>query len=276
MFINVAAIQLSVTIGEVEQNLKKAELYIFEAVNKGANIICLPEMFNTGYFSHTSHWDKEYFKLAEHITGSTVQRFQKIAGEYGVYIIVPFFEYEKPGVYYNSAAVINSDGEVIGCYRKTHINWSETGWEKFFMKPGCHYPVFDTAFGRIGIMICYDRDFPEAARILALKGAEIIFVPNGASISLTEMWKKILEVRAYENQVYILGACLTGKTDEEHHDFIGHSILVDPFGKIEDIMGREEGVLVGNIDLTKVHEARMKRFLYRDRRPEIYKEIIEF
>lgn len=272
----VAAVQMQAVVGQKAENCDKGIAYAEQAAQDGAKLICLPELFNTGYFSHTSHVDVEYFQLAEPIEGKTVAAFQKLAKSFGTYLVVPFFEREAPGIYYNSACVLNVEGEVLGVYRKAHIPWSHTGWEKFYMRPGSAFPVFPTTFGRIGIMICYDRDFPEVARSLSLQGAELILVPNGAPSSSTQMWERIMQVRAYENQVFLLGACLTGKADAKHHEFTGHSLLVNPYGSIEQVLGREEGVLVQEIDFTQVEAARSRRFLYRDRRPEIYTQLVKF
>ena len=268
--VTVAAVQMASVIGEVDKNLEKARRLVEQAALQGANLVCLPELFNTGYFCHTGHFDNVYFDLAEPLDGKTITAFRNISRETGITIIVPFFEYSKPGVYYNSACLINERGEIVGCYRKAHIPWSMTGWEKFYMRPGYELSVYNTSYGKVGIMICYDRDFPETARTLGLKGAEIIVVPNGAPAALTEIWKSIMQTRAYENQTFVVGACLTGRTDEEHHEFSGHSLAVNPFGQIEKQLQREEGILLAELDLSLIHQARKKRFLYRDRRPEIY------
>lgn len=266
----ISAVQISVEIGKIEENVKKAISFSDEAVKQGADLICLPEMFNTGYFCHTSHVDNSYFGLAEPITGRTIKQFQSFAKQNKVIMIVPFYEYLSPGIFFNSACVIDESGKVLGCYRKTHIGWSGTGWEKYYCRPGNEFPVFETSLGKIGILICYDRDFPEVARTLCLKGAEILCIPNGASISLQETWKCILKTRAYENQVFVIGSCFTGRTDEEHHEFCGNSIVVDPFGNEINSLDREEGILISDIDLNQINQARIKRFMCRDRRPELY------
>ena len=148
----VAAVQMQALVGEVAENLDKALSYAEQAAEAGAKLICLPELFSTGYFSHTSHVDSEYFQWAESLDGKTVSAFRKLAQSTGTYMAVPFFEREAPGIYYNSACLISDQGQVLGVYRKTHIPWSYTGWEKFYMKPGYAFPVFPTALGHIGIM----------------------------------------------------------------------------------------------------------------------------
>lgn len=266
----ISAVQISVKIGEVESNVKKAISFSNKAVEQGAKLICLPEMFNTGFFCHTGHVDSSFFELAEPITGWTINQFQSFAKQNKVIMVVPFYESFSPGVFHNSACLIDESGKVIGCYRKTHIAWTGTGWEKYYFRQGYEYPVFETSLGKIGILICYDRDFPEAARTLCLKGTEILCIPNGASVSLQETWKCILKTRAYENQVFVMGCCFTGRTDEEHHEFCGNSMIVDPYGNEINSLDREEGVLISDIDLDQIKQARIKRFMYRDRRPELY------
>lgn len=275
MKFKVAAIQMASEIGRVQENVAEAKKIALDAIEAGAKIICLPEMFNTGYFSHTSHADVGYLKLAEPRDGFTVSTFQALAQKYATVMVVPFVEYDKPGVYYNAAAVIDADGALLGVYHKLHIPWSHTGWEKFYFRPGEEIPVFKTRFAKLGVIICYDRDFPEVSRILGLKGAEIMLIPNGASIALTETWKSIVQTRAYENQFYVLGACMTGRTDAEHYEFMGSSVLVDPFGKIIKVLQREPGILLEEIDTENLLAARQSRFLYRDRRPEIYQELLK-
>ncbi len=274
MKFKIAAVQVASQIGKVEENVANAKKYAVQAIEGGAKIICLPEMFNTGYFSHTTHADTKYSNLAEPLDGYTISVFKEIAEKNGVVILVPFVEYKAPGVLYNSTCVIDAGGSILGTYKKIHIPWSYTGWEKFYFRPGYEAPVFDTKFGRIGVIICYDRDFPELARSVALKGAEILFIPNGAGTALTETWRSLVMTRAYENQIYVLGCCLAGRADAEHHEFMGSSILCNPVGKVVQVLGREEGVLLEEIDMDMITESRRSRFMYRDRRPEMYGEVV--
>src|SRR5699024_4469754 len=232
---------------KIEKNIAKAKKYVEKAAEKGAEIVCLPELFNIGYFPYAHQFDTSFFKLAESLDGFTVTYFKDIAKRLDIYIIVSFYEYDSPGLYYNTVALINNNGTIDGIYRKTHIPWSSTGWEKFYMKPGYDYPVFNTPYGKIGFMVCYDRDFPEVARTLALKGAKIIFVPNGSAKYLTETWKNIMQVRAYENQVYMVGSCVTTTSEDAPRDFSGNSLIVNPFGEIQEKLGTEEGILVESI-----------------------------
>lgn len=271
----IAAVQIACTIGKVQENVEHAVMYIQQAIADGAQIICLPEMFNTGYFSHTSHVDTAYWDLAETTDGYTISTMVEIAREQSVVLIVPFVELSAAGVMHNSACVIDADGRILGIYRKVHMPWSHTGWEKFYFRPGYQLPVFDTRYGRIGVLICYDRDFPELARSLALQGAEILCIPNGTGKAMVEVWKALAATRAYENQVFLLGNCLVGKVDAEHHEFSGHSLLCDPYGRIIDCLGYEEGVLLAEIDTNEIAKARTQRFMYRDRRPEMYAELVK-
>ena len=270
----IAAVQIGTEIGEVKKNVEKGIAYTKQAIAEGAKIICLPEMFNTGYFSHTTHADTKYFALGEYTDGYTISEFKKLAIEHDVVILVPFVELYEPGVMHNAVCVINAGGEVMGTYKKIHMPWSHTGWEKFYFRPGYEIPIFETKYATFGVILCYDRDFPELARTVGLKGAEILFIPNGAGTALTETWRSLVMTRAYENQMYVMGSCLTGGTDEEHHVFMGSSILCNPFGKMEKVMEREEGILVGEFDPALIEQSRTTRFMYRDRRPEMYSEVV--
>jgi N-carbamoylputrescine amidase len=183
-----AAVQMACKVGDVKENVDRACTFIEEAAKKGAKLIALPEMFNTGYFSYTGNpLNADYWNLAETLDDSqTIRTIAKIAKGLGLHIVIPFFEKKDYGVYYNSAALVGPDGQTIGCYRKVHIPHSFSGSEKFYFRAGYDFPVFHTALGRIGIQICFDRDFPEGYRTLALKGADIVVHPNGAPRRLAE------------------------------------------------------------------------------------------
>lgn len=268
--ITLAVGQMAPKVGDVAGNVARAIELIEQAAGLGAQAVCLPELFNTGYFCHYSHLDQAYFKLAEPIPGPTTAALGEKAKQHGIYIIAPIFERAGAGYYYNSAALIDPDGEVAGRFRKVHMSWSGTGWEKYYFRPGSNFPVFDTRVGKIGLMICYDRFFPESARLMALKGAEIIFNPTGAPLNLGDSWEFILRARAAENQLFIVGAGLTGRVDEEHYEVTGRSLVVDPKGEIVAQLGRAEGVLVATVDLDSIEAVRTSRFNHRDRRPDVY------
>lgn len=269
----VAAVQLAPRIGDVQGNVDDALARVDAAVDQGADLVVLPELFNTGYFCHTGHCDTAYFDLAESREGATVSALREFASARRVIVCGGFFERGEAGAYYNSACLIGPDGEVLGVYRKTHLPWSLTGWEKFYMRPGARLPVFDTPFGRVGVMLCYDRDFPEVARALAAQGAEMILLPNGSSSGMVSMWKQIVRVRAYENQVFVVGSCLTGELDREHGSLGGCSMVVGPSGDVLGVLDEAEGNLIVQVDLDELEQARRRRFMWRDRRPELYANI---
>jgi predicted amidohydrolase len=265
----VAAVQMAPKIGAVEENIQRAEAFIDQAAVKGAKIVCLPELFNTGYFCHYGQADKTLFQLAEPIPGPTTNQLGIKAKDHNLHIIAPIFERAAVGYYHNSAAVIDPKGKIVGKFQKVHIPWSAWGWEKYYFRPGYSFPVFKTDIGNIGIMICYDRFFPESARLLALQGAEIVFCPAGAPLALGDSWELVLRTRALENQLFVVGAGLTGGVVGEQ-EVTGRSVVINPQGDILAQLGRDEGVLVLPIDLEEIRQARLSRFDHRDRRPEAY------
>ncbi len=272
----VAGIQMACKVGDVRGNVEKGCRLIEEAVKERPQLVCLPEMFNTGYFARAGRIDPAYWNLAEHPDDSwTLQQIGAMARKHRIHILAPFVERGEPGVCYNSSALIDPEGKVIGYYRKAHIPFSLSGWEKFYFRPGYDLPVFPTALGKIGVQICYDRDFPEGFRTLALKGAELILLPTGSPRNLAEIWRMICRIRAYENGVFVLGVGLVGKVDEEHEGFAGNSILAGPRGEMLVALEYEEGILMGEINIGAVEEARRLRYGHRDRRPEIYGKLTE-
>ncbi len=272
----VAGIQMASRLGDVKGNVERAIRFIEEAVKKGAQLICLPELFNTGYFARAGKQEPSYWDLAEEPENSwTLRTLASVAARHKVHIVSPFMEKGKPGVSYNSAALIDPEGRVIGIYRKVHVPFSLSGWEKYYFRPGYGFPVFPTPLGKIGIQICYDRDFPEGVRTLALNGADLILLPTGAPRNLADVWRMVCRVRAYENGLYVMGVGLVGKVDEQHEGFAGNSILAGPCGDVVAALEFEEGVLTGQIDLSAVEEARRLRYHLRDRRPEMYGKLIE-
>src|SRR5215212_5663060 len=185
----------------IEKNLK----YIEEAAGLGVQIICMQEVFTTPYFcaAQNTHWYQSVEKIPD---GPTVQLMQETARKHGMVIIVPIYEEEITGIYYNTAAVIDADGKYLGKYRKNHIPHTAPGfWEKFYFKPGnLGYPAFDTAFARIGVYICYDRHFPEGARALGLAGAEIVFIPSATTAGHSEyLWKLEQTAHAVANGYFV-------------------------------------------------------------------------
>jgi N-carbamoylputrescine amidase len=268
--VTIAAVQMAPKIGAVEENVWRALAFIDQAAAQGAKFVCLPELFNTGYFCRPNHLDNTYFQLAESIPGPTIDKLAAKAKAYLLYLIVPIFEKAAAGYYHNSAVLIDPLGRINGKYHKVHVPWSLWGWEKYYFRPGYRFPVFKTDFGKIGIMICYDRFFPESARLLALQGAEIIFCPSGAPLALGDTWECVLRARAIENQLFVVGVGLTGRVDEGQLEMTGRSAVINPQGNVIAQLGREEGVLETVIDLDEIEQARIGRFDHRDRRPEVY------
>jgi N-carbamoylputrescine amidase len=263
-------------VGDVKGNVEKACHLIEEVAQQGAKLVCLPELFNTGYFPrpggvHPDHWD-----LAEPIEGSwTLTRIGDVAKKHGLCIVTPFAEKAGHGLYHNSAAVVDPEGKVIGCYRKVHVPWSSIGWEKFYFRSGYDFPVFHTPGAKVGIQICYDRNFPEGFRTLALRGAELILLPTATSPDLTELWRMLCRVRAAENALFVLGVGMAGKAEAGHPGFAGNSILAGPGGDLVAALDAEEGLLLADIDIGAIDVARRKRFNLRDRRPELYTKLTE-
>jgi N-carbamoylputrescine amidase len=253
-----------------EPNVKKALKMIDQAAKKGAQIVALQEIFNTPYFPNRKRSQK-YFGMAETIPGPTIGRIAAKAKEHGMVIMAPIYEKEMAGVYYNTAAVIGPDGGIIGKYRKMHIPHSDDLIEKYYFKPGnLGFPVFDTPFGKIGILICYDRHFPEGARALGLAGAELLLVPVASPRpTASEVFKKELMGMAIANQYFVAAVNRVGKEAKE--EFYGSSLVCDPRGNITAQAGsKKDEILIADIDLAQVAATRNNWLFYRDRRPDAY------
>jgi len=260
---------MSCVIGNKDANVDKALKLIEEAANRGAKVVLLQELFNTEYVCFRRVRDFDVFRYAEPIPGATTTRIGEAAKRHGIYVIAPIFEKAAPGVYYNTAPVIDPHGRVIGKYRKTHIP-AVRSLEKLYFRPGSDYPVFKTDLGTLGIVICYDRLFPENWRIVTLEGAEIVFVPTATLIPQGEDsgWEPLLRTRAYENKIFVVGVNRVGK--EESTEFYGKSMIVDPWGRVLAKTGGEDAVVSATIDLDDVDRARIEMPVLRDLRPEIY------
>lgn len=250
---------------------------IEQAARKGVQVLCLQEIFYGPYFC--AEEQVKWYNTAERIPdGPTVKLMQDVARQHGMVIIVPIYEEDMTGVFYNTAAVISETGEYLGKYRKTHIPHCHPGfWEKFYFKPGnLGYPVFETTFGRIGVYICYDRHFPEGARALGLNGAEIVFNPSATVAGLSEyLWKLEQPAHAVANQYYV-GAINRVGTEKPWNigEFYGTSYFCNPRGKIlvEGSRDKDE-VVVADLDLDMIREVRNVWQFFRDRRPEMYGEL---
>ncbi len=251
---------------------------IEEAGKKGVQILSFQEVFTQPYFCPSQ--DAKWYEAAEPIPdGPTTKLMQQLAKKYNMVIIVPIYEEAMSGVYYNSAAIIDADGRYLGKYRKTHIPQVAGFWEKFFFKPGSsNWPVFETAYGKIGVYICYDRHFPEGWRALALKGAEYIVNPSATVAGLSEyLWKLEQPAAAVANGCYI-GAINRVGTEAPWNigEFYGQSYFVNPRGQIEAIASRDrDELLVHDMDFSMIREVRNIWQFFRDRRPETYNLLTE-
>jgi beta-ureidopropionase len=248
---------------------------IGQAAEQGAQVVCLQEIFFGPYFC--AEQDPKWFATAEADDGPTVTTMREVARRHGLLLVVPFFEKEFDGVFYNTAVVIDSDGSVLGKYRKTHIpQVGPVFWEKYFFKPGnLGYPVFDTRVGRIGIFICYDRHFPEPARILGLKGAEITFNPSATVESLSRhLWQLEQPAHAVANGFFVGAVNRVGEELVKGARFYGSSYFCDPRGRvIAQASDTDDEVLVADLDLSVIEEVRTTWQFFRDRRPETYAEM---
>ena len=265
---SVALLQMDCS-GERPRNVARAEDMIREAAGKGGQVILLPEVFHELFF--ITSLDMSVFDKAEPIPGPLTGRMQELAAELGVAIVAPIYESVGKSVYYNSAAVIDADGSLLGVYRKNHIPLSTKFYEKLYFKPGnLGYPVFETRFGRLGILICHDRHYPEGARALGLNGAEILLVPSAtptASLSV-RVWEKELAAHAIFNEYYVAGLNRVGVEGE--YTYYGRSVFLDPTGEIMAQAGEREEVLIAECDLDVIVERRRAWQFYRDRRPDTY------
>ncbi|MFH1532810.1 MAG: nitrilase-related carbon-nitrogen hydrolase [Pseudomonadota bacterium] len=247
--------------------------FVEEAAKEGVQILCFQEVFNGPYFCPSQ--DTKWYGLAEEVPGGpTLVVMQELAKRYGMVMVLPVYERAMPGVYYNTAAVIDADGSYLGRYRKKHIPQVAGFWEKFFFKPGNEgYPVFDTAFGKIGVYICYDRHFPEGARLLGLNGAEIVFNPSATVAGLSQyLWRLEQPAHAVANG-YFVGAINRIGTEAPWNigTFYGDSYFCDPRGKIMAYGSPDQDELItADLDLDLITEVRDIWQFYRDRRPETY------
>jgi N-carbamoylputrescine amidase len=267
----------SVPVKKIQQAMLDKHLpLIEEAAKKGAQVLCLQEIFNGPYFCPSQ--DKRWYAAAEAIPGPTTAVMQELAKKHGMAIVVPLYEEAMRGVYFNSAAVIDADGKYLGKYRKQHIPQTSGFWEKFFFAPGNGgYPVFQTAFCKVGVYICYDRHFPEGARALGLNGAEVVFNPSATVAGLSQyLWKLEQPAHAVANGYYV-GAINRVGTEAPWNigKFYGTSYFVNPRGKIiaEASEDRDE-VVVADLDLEMIDEVRQVWQFYRDRRPDAYQDLV--
>ncbi|RZU15899.1 N-carbamoylputrescine amidase [Kribbella rubisoli] len=273
--VRAALVQTSWT-GDKESMIKAHEDYARQAAAAGAKVICFQELFYGPYFCQKQ--DAEYYEYAESVPGPTTERFAALAQELGMVMVLPVYEQEQPGVLYNTAAVIDADGTYLGKYRKNHIPQVKGFWEKFYFRPGnLGYPIFDTAVGRIGVYICYDRHFPEGWRALGLAGAKIVFNPSATSRGLSAyLWKLEQPASAVANE-YFIGAINRVGIESEfgENDFYGTSYFVDPEGKFVGDVGHDHDpeLIIRDLDLGLLDTVRDRWQFYRDRRPDGYGDL---
>ena len=278
----------SITLGLIQQsrnknlaqNLATTIQEIRKSVKLGAQIICLQELFRSRYFCQTENSNE--FKLAETIPGPTTEVLSKLAGELGVVIISPLFEKRTEGIYHNTAVVIDADGSIVGSYRKMHIPDDPYFYEKFYFTPGdTGFKSFPTRYGRVGILICWDQWFPEAARLVALSGAQLIFYPTAIGYQdrdLSELnkqiaaWETVQKAHAVSNGIFIAAVNRVGR--EDALKFWGRSFVCDPFGEvISQAGGNESENLVVECDLSKIVQTRQGWPFLRDRRIDAYQNL---
>jgi N-carbamoylputrescine amidase len=266
-------------------NLEKAVLRITEAAAAGAELVCLPELFRSQYFAQSE--DAAAFDLAEPVPGPSTDVLGQAAKQAGVVVIAPVFERRAPGLYHNSAAVIDADGRVVGIYRKMHIPDDPAYYEKFYFAPGdLGFRAFDTRVGRVGALVCWDQWYPEGARLTALQGATILLYPTAIGwhpqekathgAAQLDAWRTIQRGHAIANGCYVaavnrVGHERPGAGRGEGIEFWGASFLADPFGAVlaEAPLDRE-AILVGTVDLARVEEVRRGWPFLRDRRIDAY------
>ena len=283
--IKIGLVQTACT-ADVAANALHTEKLIRDAAKRGANIVCLQELFRSEYFCQAEKHD--YFALAETIPGPTTQRFGKLAGELGIVLILPIFERRAAGLYHNSAVIFDADGSQAGVYRKMHIPDDPQFMEKFYFTPGdLGFRAWDTKFGRIGVLICWDQWYPEGARLTAMNGAQILFYPTAIGWLPSEKaahgekqyasWEVIQRSHAVANGCYVASVNRIGYETPEGEpgiEFWGRSFVADPSGTlIAQASTETEETLVVEIDLAAVEEQRQVWPFLRDRRIDAYGDI---
>ncbi|MFC8382105.1 nitrilase-related carbon-nitrogen hydrolase [Nocardia sp. NPDC057272] len=272
-----AALVQTTWTGDKESMTTAHEDYAREAAAQGAQVICFQELFYGPYFCQLQ--DTKFYEYAESVPGPTTERFAALAAELNMVMVLPVYEREMDGLLYNTAAVIDADGSYLGKYRKHHIPQVTGFWEKFYFRPGnLGWPVFDTAVGKVGVYICYDRHFPEGWRALGLAGAEIVFNPSATSRGLSSyLWKLEQPASAVANEYYV-GAINRVGIESEYgdDDFYGTSYFVDPEGKFVGEVASDTSpeLVVRDLDMDLIKIVRERWAFYRDRRPEAYGPLV--
>jgi N-carbamoylputrescine amidase len=268
-----------------EANLQRAITGIREAAAKGAEIVCLQELFRSQYFCREEN--AELFNLAESIPGPSTEAISSVAKSLGVTVVASLFEKRAHGLYHNTAAIIDADGSLLGTYRKMHIPDDPLFYEKFYFTPGdLGFLNFETRFSRIGVLVCWDQWYPEGARLTALQGANILFYPTAIGWHPSEKaqygeaqldaWRTVQRAHAISNGIYVAAVNRTGYegTPESGLEFWGNSFVSDPFGRvIAQASASEEEVLVTECDPKQMDEVRRNWPFFRDRRIDAYAPI---
>jgi N-carbamoylputrescine amidase len=282
----VGLVQMSASVSP-DENLEKAVSKVEDAARQGAEVICLPELFRSQYFCQKE--DADLFDLAESVPGPSTEALSRVARDRRVTVVAPIFERRAPGLYHNSAAVIDREGRVAGIYRKMHIPDDPAYYEKFYFTPGdLGFRVFDVGVGHIGTLICWDQWYPEGARLTSLRGANVLFYPTAIGwhphekeqygAAQRDAWRTIQRSHAIANGVYVAAINRVGHEipceGEPGVEFWGSSFLSDPFGVViaEASIDREE-ILVGEVDIRRIEEVRRNWPFLRDRRIDAYSGI---
>jgi N-carbamoylputrescine amidase len=279
----VGLVQMSMS-ADPQENVEKAAARVAEAARKGAQVVCLPELYRSPYFCQRE--DQALFDLAETVPGPSSERLSQVAREAGVAVVVPIFEKRAPGLYHNSAVILDADGRTAGLYRKMHIPDDPAFYEKFYFTPGdLGFRAFDTRFGKVGTLICWDQWYPEGARLTALQGAAVLFYPTAIGwhphekekhgAHQRDAWRTIQRGHAIANGCYVAAVNRVGKEagppGQAGLEFWGTTFLCDPFGVVvaEASTDREE-IVVGEVDLGRIEEVRRGWPFLRDRRIDAY------
>lgn len=266
----IAGIQISAGL-DIQRNVQRAVDMAEVAAEKGAKIVCYPELFLTSWFPKQE--DKSFFSYAMISPGEPLDRFQRVSESTKTVLIIPFFE-SANGSYYNSAAVYDS-GKLLGLYRKIHLPNLALYREQFYFSPGdTGLPVFETSQGTIGIQICWDNMFPEGSRILALKGAAVVFAPTAASLNTHSLWERAISANAFANSLFVFRVNRVGQ--EDGVSFYGRSFCVDPWGDmVSELAGGKEAIVLADIDLRERVAATETWGFLKHRRPAEYGDLVK-
>jgi N-carbamoylputrescine amidase len=282
----VGLVQMAMS-ADPQENVEKAAARVADAARKGAQVVCLPELYRSPYFCQKE--DAALFDLAETVPGPSTERLAKVAREHGVAVVVPIFERRAPGLYHNSAVILDADGRTAGLYRKMHIPDDPAFYEKFYFTPGdLGFKAFDTRHGRIGTLICWDQWYPEGARLTALQGATILFYPTAIGwhphekaqhgAAQRDAWRTIQRGHAIANGCWVAAVNRVGHEKqvpgEAGLEFWGTTFLCDPFGVVvAEASTDQEEILVAEVDVARMEEVRRGWPFLRDRRIDAYGDV---